>query len=209
MAAPSPPTTLHHPVTTSHKPNWDLVTLAQTGDRDAFANLYKHYVDTVFRYILTRIRHRPTTEDLTSETFTRALHRINTITNQGHDVGAWLITIARNLIFDHCKSSAYRVTIPTAEIWAGNIPGGHDMVTDDHAQSVADRMSRASERAQLLTLMGELSEPQRECVTLRFFTGLSVTETAEVMHREEGAVKALQHRAVRRLAELVTPGMFR
>jgi RNA polymerase sigma-70 factor (ECF subfamily) len=57
--------------------------------------------------------------------------------------------------------------------------------------------------ARLLAAVNELGDEQRECVMLRFIQGFSVSETAEVMAKNEGAVKALQHRAVRKLADLV------
>ena len=50
--------------------------------------------------------------------------------------------------------------------------------------------------------MNQLSIDQRECVVLRFLQGMSVSETAEVMGKKDGAIKALQHRAVRRLADI-------
>jgi RNA polymerase sigma-70 factor (ECF subfamily) len=53
----------------------------------------------------------------------------------------------------------------------------------------------------------KLNPDQQECIQLRFLQGLSVAETARVMDRNEGAVKALQHRAVRRLAQLLPDGL--
>ena len=60
--------------------------------------------------------------------------------------------------------------------------------------------------AELLTVVQQLSEDQRECVVLRFLQGLSVAETAAAMGKKDGAVKALQHRAVRRLGMLLSDG---
>lgn len=56
---------------------------------------------------------------------------------------------------------------------------------------------------ELLRCVRQLNPDQRECIRLRFLQGLSVTETAVAMQRNEGAVKALQHRAIRRLAQLL------
>ncbi len=58
-------------------------------------------------------------------------------------------------------------------------------------------------RSVLLDCVRKLGTDQRECIVLRFLQGLSVAETAAIMSRNEGAVKALQHRAVRRLAQLL------
>ena len=59
---------------------------------------------------------------------------------------------------------------------------------------------------ELLRCVRKLNADQQECISLRFLQGLSVAETAKIMDRNEGAVKALQHRAVRRLAQLLPGG---
>ena len=68
------------------------------------------------RYIYFRVGSHPLAEDLTSETFLRALRRITDFTWQGRDFGAWLVTIARNLVADHFKSGRYRLEITTGEV---------------------------------------------------------------------------------------------
>ena len=60
-----------------------LVELAQGGDADAFGLLYERYVDLVYRYIYVRVGSRHLAEDLTSETFIRALRRIDSFSWQG------------------------------------------------------------------------------------------------------------------------------
>jgi RNA polymerase sigma-70 factor (ECF subfamily) len=96
--------------------SWDLVRAAQQGDTAAFAQLYDRYVDQIYRYLLFRVGTRELAEDLTSETFLRALRGITSVSYQGRDVGAWFVTIARNLLLDHVKSSRYRREITTAEV---------------------------------------------------------------------------------------------
>jgi len=180
----------------AHGPAWRLVRAAQAGDAQAFGDLYDRYVDTVFRYLLLRVGDRPLAEDLTSETFLRALRRISSVSYQGRDVGAWFVTIARNLLLDHFKSSRYRLEVPTQDVpergRQANLPGGpeHEVLA-------------AATSAQLMKCVEMLNPDQRECIRLRFMQGLSVAETAALMGRNEGAVKALQHRAVRRLAQLL------
>src|SRR5690606_5225408 len=96
--------------------NWELVRAAQHGDSTAFATLYHRHVDSVFRYVLLRVGDRHLAEDVTSETFLRALRRITSISYQGRDVGAWFTTIARNLVLDHVKSSRFRLEVVTDEV---------------------------------------------------------------------------------------------
>lgn len=171
----------------------DLVERAQAGESDAFGRLYDQYSDTVYRYIYYRVGGKATAEDLTSETFLRALRRIGTFTWQGRDFGAWLVTIARNLVADHFKSSRFRLEVTTGEMLDAN------EVERSPEDSVLESLSNAA----LLEAVRRLNPQQQECVTLRFLQGLSVAETARVMGKNEGAIKTLQYRAVRTLARLL------
>jgi RNA polymerase sigma-70 factor (TIGR02952 family) len=175
---------------------WQLVEQSQTGDAEAFGQLYDRYVDLVHRYIYYRVGDRSTAEDFTSETFLRAWRRIGSVTNQGRDIGAWFITIARNIVLDHVKSSRYRLEVATADMMDA------DQEEDGPEGAVLDRIASA----ELLKCVKQLNAEQQECIVLRFLEGLSVAETAAVMGKNEGAIKALQHRAVRRLATLLPEG---
>ena len=93
-----------------------LVDLAKDGDSEAFGQLYDHYVTGVFRFIYYRVGSQQLAEDLTSETFVRGLRAIQRFNWQGKDFGAWLTTIARNLVADHFKSSRARLETP-AQRW--------------------------------------------------------------------------------------------
>lgn len=176
-----------------HVETWRLVRLAQEGDGQAFGQLYDRYVDTVFRFIYFRINDRALAEDFTSETFLRALRRIGTISYQGRDIGAWFITIARNIVLDHLKSARHRLEMTTADTIEGK----------EHAESTEAAVLESLQSERLMQAVQQLGDEQRECVMLRFVHGLSVNETAQVMGKNDGAIKALQHRAVRKLADLI------
>lgn len=200
--APAPPRLVPRPrrggePTPAESEVWELVRRAQAGDAEGFGELYDRYADVVHRYLRRRIADQATVEDLTSETFTRALRRIDTLTFQGRDVGAWLVGIARNIALDHVKSGRSRLEVLTADMRDA------DRGTAGPEDAVLQRLANV----ELLAGVQQLSADQRECVTLRFFQGLSVAETATVMGRKDGAVKALQHRAVRRLAALLPDGL--
>jgi len=179
---------------------WPIVAAAQGGDTEAFAQLYDRYVDLVFRYIYFRVGDRSTAEDFTSETFLRALRRIGSLANIGRDPGAWFVTIARNIVLDHVKSSRYRLEITTDEMSDIERSTGY---SDGPENAVVNQLTNEV----LLTCVRQLGSEQQECIALRFLHGLSVAETAAAMGKNEGAIKALQHRAVRRLATLVPPGL--
>ncbi|MCA1696285.1 MAG: sigma-70 family RNA polymerase sigma factor, partial [Actinobacteria bacterium] len=175
-------------------PEWELVEAAQEGNREAFGQLYGRYVSEVSHFLGNRVRDRGLVEDLTSETFTRALRRIDSVSDQGRDPGAWFTTIARNLVLDHSKSSRYKLDTPTAQI---DDRDSHDRGPE---QTIIDRDTAA----QLRRHVERLSADQRQSIQHRFFDDLSVAETAAAMGRSEGAVKALQHRAINHLRTSLT-----
>jgi RNA polymerase sigma-70 factor, ECF subfamily len=195
--APAPPSepgeAVEYAVEQEHVEIWELVTRAQTGDGQAFGQLYDRYVDIVYRFIYFRVNDRTLAEDFTSETFLRALRRIGTISYQGRDIGAWFVTIARNIVLDHMKSARHRLEFTTGDTIEG----------DDRAPSPESAVLEQLTNERLMSAVHELGDEQRECVMLRFIQGFSVSETAAVMGKNDGAVKALQHRAVRKLAELI------
>lgn len=167
---------------------WDLIEAAQRGDGDAFGQLYARYVGEVSRFVGSRVRgDRPLAQDLTSETFVRALRGIDSVSYRGRDVGAWLTTIARNLVSDHVKSSRYRLERATADIGEFGT---------DQGSSPDQALISTEVAAEVRRCVAELPADQRECLRLRFWDELSVADTAAVMGRSENAVKALRHRAV-------------
>jgi RNA polymerase sigma-70 factor (ECF subfamily) len=179
---------------------WALVERAQAGEAEAFGLIYDRYMDTVFRFIYFRVGNRQLAEDLTSDTFLRALKRIGSFTWQGRDLGAWLVTIARNLVADHFKSGRYRLEITTGDVLDADKEDRGPEGTPETA--VVDHITNVT----LLTAVKQLNPEQQECIVLRFLQGFSVAETAKAMGKNEGAIKALQYRAVRALARLLPDG---
>lgn len=182
-----------------HVETWNLVQLAQEGSADAFGAVYDRYVDTVFRFVYFRVGNRQLAEDITSDTFLRALKRIGSFTYQGRDLGAWLVTIARNLVADHFKSGRYRLEVTTGDVkddqQERGPEGSPESAVVDHITNVA-----------LLTAVKCLVPEQQECIVLRFLQGFSIAETAQTMGKNETAIKALQYRAVRALRRLLPDG---
>lgn len=175
--------------------SWELVAAVQDGDRDAFGELYTRYRDEVWRYVQWRVRDLELADDLTSETFLRALTRIGSLRFQGRDVGAWLVTIARNLVYDHAKRHATRREVHRAEL---------PDTAADHAGPEQLALA-ALDRDAIAVALTKLSANQQECIRLRFLRDLSPLQAGAELGRSVGAVAALQHRAVRALAPLLAP----
>lgn len=177
-----------------------LIEQAQSGKGDAFGLLYVRYYDTVFRYIDFRVRNRQLAEDLTEDTFERALKRIGSFTWQGRDFSAWLVTIARNLVADHYKSAHYRLEIASGIVDVDlpdlNLEGDPETAVINHIINHATNVN-------LLEAVEQLTPKQQDCIAWRFQHRLSVAETAQAMGMNVSAVKALQSRAIRTLARLM------
>lgn len=172
--------------------SWELVAAAQRGDREAFGRLYGRYVGPVGGFLASRVPDRALAAELTSETFLRALRRIDSVRDQGRDVGAWFTTIARNLIADHYKSSRTRLETSTGEF----SEHGRFTLTGGQAPSPEGVVIERETAARLWRHVARLPEDQRECIRLRFAQGLSTAQAATAMNRSEDAVKALRHRAL-------------
>ncbi|KQY60409.1 RNA polymerase subunit sigma-70 [Aeromicrobium sp. Root495] len=175
-----------------------LVDLAREGDAEAFGQLYDHYVSGVYRFVYYRVGSHQLAEDITSETFVRGLRAIQRFSWQGKDFGAWLTTIARNLIADHYKSSRSRL-----EIVADEVPEGKAT-----APSPEDDVLSLLSNEMLFEAVNSLPSEQRDCILMRFIQGMSIAQTAAALDRSEGAIKQLQLRAIRSLAKKV-PGDLR
>jgi RNA polymerase sigma-70 factor (ECF subfamily) len=173
-----------------------LVELARNGDKDAFGQLYDHYQPSVYRFLYYRVGSMTLAEDLTAETFFRALRSMHSFRWQGKDFGAWLMTIARNLTADHFKAGRTRLEQTTEDMQT------LDTTSDGPEIEVLASLTNES----LLRALGELPTEQRECLIMRFLQGLSIAETAEILGRSSGAVKQLQLRGVRNLAKLIPVG---
>jgi RNA polymerase sigma-70 factor, ECF subfamily len=155
-------------------------------DPAAFATLYRRYVTPVYRYIFSRVGHRPDAEDLTSQVFTEALASLPRYQEQG-TFAAWLFTIAARRIVDH-----YRQTRP-------QLPLGAALEQPAAGRTPLAQAIRREELAQLAALIGRLDEEKQELLRLRFAAGLTYAEIGSVTGRSEAAVKMAISRLLRRL----------
>lgn len=167
-----------------------LMERAQGGDQVAFRQLHDRYAAPVRRFVASRVPDS-LADDLTNETFLRAWRALTGFRWQDRDPLAWLLTIARNLIADHWSLLRNRLEVPSEDLGPAlrsSVPGADDVVLD------------RAQAAGLREAVRRLPPAQRRCVELRFLAEMSVRETAVAMGRQDTAVRALQHRALRSLA---------
>jgi RNA polymerase sigma factor (sigma-70 family) len=174
--------------------SWALVERAQAGDMDAVAEIYRAERDMLYRICWRRCRSNPTlVEDIVSETFARFLRALPTLTSQGRDVGALLVTIALNLIRDHHKSAGtQRVSLVDTTDLLAEVPGDADVESD---------AQRTELRAVLGDVLAAIPHQQADALRLRYLDDLSIEETAARLGVAQGTVKARAWRGVRSAAE--------
>jgi RNA polymerase sigma-70 factor (ECF subfamily) len=172
-----------------------LVERAQAGDEAAFAALYDIYFPRVYRYILARLGNASDAEDIASEVFEKMLGAIGRFRwREEATFGAWVLRIAYNQIITHHRRNGSRPkTTPLSE----HLP----LRTPEPEEIVQRKLALEEVRA----AMEQLPGAQRQVLMLRFAGGLSISETAKVLGKQENNVKVLQHKGVSRLQQILVP----
>lgn len=158
-------------------------------DPEAFGQLYDIYFPRIYSFIYRRAGDQATAEDLTSETFLKALRSIGQYRYTGQPFSAWLFRIATNVIADHFRRNR------GVEPLAGRLP------VPDGAPGPEEAALREDRREAILRALAELTPEQQDVVLLRFEQGFRLREIAGLRGKTEGAVKALMFRALHSLRE--------
>jgi RNA polymerase sigma-70 factor (ECF subfamily) len=191
----------HNGATEVSEPCLPLVVLGEAelverakADPDAFALLYERHVRSVYAFALSRVHDVHSAEDVTSQTFLKALRGLPRYEYRGAPFRSWLLRIAANLVVDLRRA-------PHAEVPLLRHPAGTDL--DEEIQVVDEQAEQdiaAWEQAEAFSrLIAELTSEQRTAVQLRFVDGLQIAGIAEKMSRSEGSVKMLLMRALQNL----------
>jgi RNA polymerase sigma-70 factor (ECF subfamily) len=162
------------------------LSLCQQGDMSAFTQLYDLYVSPIYRFIFYKVRHKETSEDLTSTTFIKALENIKKFDSNKASFKTWLYQIARHSVIDH-----YRTFHPLK-----NIEDAWDLHSDDDPEKKADV---ALKLEAVKKVLAELSAEQREVVMLRVWGDLGFKEIAQITGKSEAACKMSFKRTVEKL----------
>jgi RNA polymerase sigma-70 factor (ECF subfamily) len=170
-----------------------LIQRARQGDLAAVSELYNLHVDRIYQYVRYRTGDDQTAEDITAEVFLRAIESLNTYNDQGAPFIAWLYRIAYARIIDFWRTSKRRQTTPLDD------PLLQDglVVTDEDIE--VDFLQHRSLRSALQ----QLTDEQQHVIILKFVQGMSNAEIGQILGKTEGAVKALQRRALEALARLM------
>lgn len=172
-------------------PETQLISQSLAGKSEAFAKLYEMYIKPIYRYHYYRTFHKETAEDLTSQTFIRALERLATYDAKKGTFSAWLYRIGRNLLIDHV-----RTTHPTSDIEASwdSLRDQKDVV---RTLETAEALKKAS------AYLKNLSTEQQEIILLRLWDECSYKEIAEITQKSEAACKMAVSRTLQVLRQNV------
>jgi RNA polymerase sigma-70 factor (ECF subfamily) len=170
-----------------------LAEAARTLNEDAWAEIYRRHAQQVYAYIFYRLGDQHTAEDLAADVFVKAIGGIKGYSYRGTPLLAWLYRIAHNVTADHRKASARRSQHQLAE-------------APEEIEERQDALQELDDRSDMMRGIRALTEDQQQVVILRFYHGMSNAEVSTVMGKPEGAVKALQTRALRSLRRLLAEG---
>jgi RNA polymerase sigma-70 factor (ECF subfamily) len=163
---------------------------AKQGNQEALAEIYELYFKKLYRFIFFRVGHKQLAEDLAEDVFLRAFTKLADVSDNASFQG-WLYQIARNLVIDYYRQKKQIVDIDELEN------------TLEYESNIIDVVDLQHQQKVLLRLLKELGTEQQIVIKLKFLEDLNNAEIAVMLHKSEGAVRVIQHRAITKLQELI------
>jgi len=181
-----------------------IVLLARDGQERAYRELVRRYERPIFSLLYRMVRDRELAEDLSQDTFVKALNAIESYKPE-YKFSSWLFKIANNAAIDHLRRR---------ELDTLSLEGSPHAVTPDAMEATAlqigDRSENALDIVQAKELGGEIERaiaqlrPEyRACILLRHVDGRAYEEIAEMLDLPLGTVKTYIHRARNELRRLL------
>lgn len=172
----------------------EIATACKNGALDQYVHLYDEYVQGLYQFVIYRVQHKQTAEDLVSQIWLKALERIDTYDSQKASFKTWIYRIARNTVYDYYRTKKSEQDID--DMWT--IADTHDVEYDTALKIALEKTS---------ALLKELKPEQRDIVMLRVWDQLSFKEIAELVGKSEAACKMSFSRSVAAMREHM-PGVL-
>ena len=170
-----------------------LVQQAARGDHAAFTSLYEMHVERVYRHVRFQVSSGQDAEDITQEVFVKAWKSLPRYKQNGAPFVSWLIVIARNAVVDHFRS---RKNI--RELDENNEPQSEA----DPASAAEAEFARTEVRRAVMKLKGD----RRTVILMHFIDGFSYEEIGKAIGKSAGAVRVMQHRALKEMRDILGKG---
>ena len=184
-----------------------LLKRAQAYEEQAIAELYDHYAPRIYSYLYRRVHDAQLAEDLTSDVFVRVLQALQSEQFWHTSFRAWLYRIAHNQVIDYYRQQTRQ------QEQMPQLPLEEHLETTDAENVIADPTAdidtqhAAQDAAQELeAALNRLTPEQQQVLILRFGEQMKTQEVADVMQKTNGAIEALQHRALATLRRMLDPG---
>ncbi|MCB0132667.1 MAG: sigma-70 family RNA polymerase sigma factor [Caldilineaceae bacterium] len=171
----------------------ELLSKAKDFGGPALSELYDRYETKIFTYIYRRTGEQALAEDLTAQVFLKMLEAIRKGNAWQTSFSGWLYRIAHNIVIDY-----YRRRERQSHVSIDEAP---TLTATEHNPVQTAEMNMDVE--QLQSAIQRLTDEQGQVVSLRFLDGYSIAEVAEMLDKTEGAIKALQYRAVASLRQIL------
>lgn len=170
-----------------------LIASASEGDKAAFSALYDRYIAQIYRFVYLKTGSKPEAEDLTHDVFLSAWQNIGGYRHKGFPFSSWLYQIARNKVIDHYRTKKFTAPIDEATEALADLAVQADIATD-----------QTMTLARIQSAMRELSDEHQNILIMRFVDDLSPVEIAHALEKTEGAVRLMQHRAIKNLRAILS-----
>ena len=164
---------------------------ARNGEEWAWRDFYTSLIGPITGYLRTRGAGDP--DDLAAESFLQAARNIDQFDGDESAFRSWMFVIAHRRLIDERRKTGRR---PDTVAKSVEVAGG-----DVEHEAIAK-----IQLTEVHAVLGFLTEEQREVLTLRVIADLSLSETAQILDKDVGAIKALQHRAIKTLRRLIDEG---
>ncbi|MEE8250592.1 MAG: sigma-70 family RNA polymerase sigma factor [Gemmatimonadales bacterium] len=182
----------------------EVVEWALKGNERACRELVRRYERPVFSLVFRMVRHRERAEDLTQETFVKALNALESY-RPDYKFSSWIFKIANNAAIDHLRRK---------ELETLSIDGAPDADSADTARESALQLRDAGESpldelearelgSAIERAIGQLRPEYRSCIILRHVEGYPYEEIAELLELPLGTVKTYIHRARNELKQVL------
>jgi RNA polymerase sigma-70 factor, ECF subfamily len=177
----------------------EIIRRAMQGDKDALTMLYENHVDRVYRHFYAKIGNIAEAQDMTSETFIRAIEAMmrGKYVSQGKPFGAWLFAIAGHVLQERWRKLSGLPLIENLDTLLETFePVSQDL-------DIPDALIQKEEQTALWTIAKKLSFAEQQVLIMRHVYNLPYNEVARRLARSQSACKQLHYRALNRLRRLL------
>ncbi|MEK7195397.1 MAG: sigma-70 family RNA polymerase sigma factor [Patescibacteria group bacterium] len=170
-----------------------IIKRAVEGKSSAFGSLYDHYHSKIYRFVLMKVSRREEAEDITHQVFLSAWQNIKSYKDLGYPFSSWLYRIARNQVADYYRSKKSESSLENFDPEYFISPA-----------TISLDLSLKMEMEKVILAIRKLKPEYQDVIIMRFVEDMPVKETAEAIQKSEGAVKLLQHRAIKELKKILS-----